>query len=203
MEEKYKVLGFREDSQNEKKFEVVVEDDKELLPAEQTKNSLEESTKSIIQELIDETNVEKVKDLTKLFNLNQVKKNAVRVASVDKMIDNVLEKAEDRLENVPDEFTNKDYLDYLQVLHNIKEKDLKSINAIDETPLIQINKQTNEFSITVGNSKIDKDTQEKVLDVVQKIMQFSKNNTSTFPIIDSPQTVDLSSIENEEKENEN
>lgn len=200
MEEKYKVLGFKDDSQDEKKFEVVAEDGEELLPAEQSENTLEERTKSIIQELIDETDVEKVKDLTKLFNLNQVKKNAVRVVEVDKLIDNVLEKAEDRIENVPDEFSNKDYLDYLQVLHNIKEKDLKSINAIDETPLVQINQQTNEFTFTVGNSKISKDTQEKILDVVQKVMQFSKD-TSTFPVIESPQTVDLNSIENEEKEN--
>lgn len=200
MEEKYKVLGFKDDSQDEKKFEVVAEDNEELLPTEQSENALEERTKSIIQELIDETDVEKVKDLTKLFNLNQVKKNAVRVVEVDKLIDNVLEKAEDRIENVPDEFSNKDYLDYLQVLHNIKEKDLKSINAIDETPLVQINQQTNEFTFTVGNSKISKDTQEKILDVVQKVMQFSKD-TSTFPVIESPQTVDLNSIENEEKEN--
>ena len=200
MEEKYKVLGFRDDPQEEKKFEVVAEDNEELLPAEQSDNTLEERTKSIIQDLIDETDVEKVKDLTKLFNLNQVKKNAVRVVEVDKLIDNVLEKAEDRIENVPDEFSNKDYLDYLQVLHNIKEKDLKSINAIDETPLVQINQQTNEFTFTVGNSKISKDTQEKILDVVQKVMQFSKD-TSTFPVIESPQTVDLNSIENEEKEN--
>lgn len=200
MEEKYKVLGFKDDSQDKRKFEIVVEDDEELLPAEQTENSLEDRTKSILQELIDETNVEKVKDLTKLFNLNQVKKNAVRVVEVDNLIDNVLEKAEERLEKVPDEFSNKDYLDYLQVLHNIKDKDLKSINAIDETPLVQINQQTNEFSFTVGDSKISKDTQEKVLDVVQKVMQFSKN-TTTFPVIDSPQTVDLSSVENEEKEN--
>ncbi len=199
MEEKYKVLGFK-DSKDERKFEVAVEEKEELLPAEKTENSLEDRTKSILQELIDETSVEKVKDLTKLFNLNQVKKNAVRVVEVDNLIDNVLGKAEERLEKVPDEFSNKDYLDYLQVLHNIKEKDLKSINAIDETPLVQINQQTNEFSFTVGNSKISKDTQEKILDVVQKVMQLSKN-TSTFPVIDSPQTVDLSSVENEEKEN--
>ena len=45
---------------------------------------LDDSNSKLAQEIINEQNLEKVKDLTHLFNLNQAKKNVLRILKLNR-----------------------------------------------------------------------------------------------------------------------
>lgn len=173
-----------------------VKTNEEQLPVEIDTLPLEESTKDIINKIINENDIEKIKDLSKAFNINQVKKNLVRVVKLGNLMDKVEDQAITRFKQRPDEISNKELLDYLQVVQNSIDKSQKSIETIDTTPLIQLNNQ--EINVSLENKGLDKDSKERVLEVVQKLIKFTQQ-PSQEPEIKEPVVIDLSTNESEEK----
>ena len=174
----------------------IVKTNKEQLPVEIDTLPLEESTKDIINKIINENDIEKIKDLSKAFNINQVKKNLVRVVKLGNLMDKVEDQAITRFKQRPDEISNKELLDYLQVVQNSIDKSQKSIENIDTTPLIQLNNQ--KINVSVENKGLDKDSKERVLEVIQKLIKFTQQ-PSQEPEIKEPVVIDLSTNESEEK----
>ena len=64
--------------------------------------------KDIIEKIKQEEDIEQVKKLINLFNLNQCKKNAIRVSAYNQLLDKVSEQMLKRFSDRPDEFTNND-----------------------------------------------------------------------------------------------
>lgn len=128
-------------------------------------------TADLVQKILDEDDVDKVKDLTALFNLNQAKKNAVRVMKLNALLDTVSDKMIDRFERYPDNFSNKDLLDYMQVTQSAIDRANKYLGTVDETPAIQMNQQIN---VNI-NQPLDRDSREKVADAVRSILSKIKN----------------------------
>lgn len=169
----------------EKEKNEVVELNKEQSPMELHTLPLDESTKDIMERIIEEQDVEQIKDLSKMFNLNQVKKNMVRVVKLNDLLDKVQDQAIIRFEQRPDEISNKELLDYMQVVQNSIEKSQKTIETIDTNPLVQVTNQ--EINVNVGDGGLDRESKEKVLDVVQQLLKMAKKE----PIIDEPIMVNL------------
>lgn len=69
-----------------------------------------------------ETDVQKVKDLTHLFNLNMAKKNTLRVLKLNELLDKVSECMDDRFKHRSDEFSNKDLIDYMNTISSVLDK---------------------------------------------------------------------------------
>ena len=65
-------------------------------------DGLDESISKIAQEIINENDVDSIKDLTHLFNLNQAKKNVIRVIKLNGLLDTVSDKIIERFEKYPD-----------------------------------------------------------------------------------------------------
>lgn len=173
----------------------IIEVNDEQLPAEINTLPLKESTKDIINKIINENDVEKIKDLSKAFNINQVKKNLVRVVKLGNLMDKVEDQAIARIEQRPDEISNKELLDYLQVIQNSIDKSQKSIETIDATPMVQFNNQ--EINVNMETKALDRDSKERVLEVVQKLVKFTQQPQE--PEIKEPVMVDLGTNESEEK----
>ena len=167
-----------------------IELNKEQLPVEIDTLPLEESTKDIIEKIINEQDIEQVKDLSKMFNLNQVKKNLVRVVKLNNLLDKVQDQAIERFEKRPDEISNKELLDYMQIVQSSIEKSQKSIETLDTTPLVKINNQ--EINVNV-EATLDKESKERVLEVVQKLIKYAKQPNE--PVIEKPIMVDLDNNE--------
>ena len=144
--------------------------------------SLDSKTKDIAQQILDTDDIDKVKDLTNLFNLNIQKRNVMRVVKMNELLDNVTDKVAERFEKTPDNFTNDDLLKYMQVTENSIEKANKNLNLVEETPAIQL-QQNNQVNINIGTS-LDRESRVKVTDAVQAILKRIKQPENVVTIDD-------------------
>lgn len=140
---------------------------------------LDIKTKDIAQQILDTDDVDRVKDLTNLFNLNSQKRNVIRVMKMNELLDNVTDKVMERFEKTPDNFSNEDLIKYMQVTENAIERANKNLNLVSDTPPIQL-QQNNQVNINIGTT-LDRESREKVTDAVNMIL--SKYNNSQEPII--------------------
>ena len=131
-------------------------------------SDLDIKTSQIAQDIINEDNVDTIKDLTHLFNLNQAKKNVLRVMKLNGLLDTVSDKIIERFEKYPDNFSSTDLLNYLQVTQNAVEKANKNLNLVEETPIIQIN-QNHQVNVNILDS-FDRDSKERVMEALKSIL---------------------------------
>jgi hypothetical protein len=158
----------------------------ELLPAEIDTIALEESSISLVQNIINTDNVDELKTLTKMFEINQAKKNALRVIKLNNLLDKVNDQAIERFEKRPYEISNKELLDYMKVVGDEIERSQDMISKIDNSPAIQINQQNNSINVNVGGEKIDRDSKERVIDAVTQLLKAVRS-----PVQEEPVVIDL------------
>ena len=131
---------------------------------------LDNQTAKVTNELIEEQDLDKVKNLTKLFNLNQAKRNAIRVMKLNSLLDKVGDQMIERFDKKPGEFSNKELLDYMSVVQSTIDRANKSIELVDQTPAIVINQQNNQ--VNIDNSPVlDRESRMRVVEAVKGIMQ--------------------------------
>lgn len=123
---------------------------------------LNEESKALIAQIIAEKDEHRAKDLTQLFNANQNKKTMVRVNKLSDLMDTITDQALARFTARPDEISNKELFDGLKVVQDLIERGQKQVSGVDETPLIQVNQQTNEVNIGGATSNLSRDSRERV-----------------------------------------
>jgi len=165
----------------------------ELLPSEIDTVSLEESSTSLVRSIIKANDIDELKDLAKMFEINQAKKNAVRVIKLNNLLDKVNDQAIERFEKRPYEISNKELLDYMKVVGDEIERSQQTLQKIDTSPMIQINQQNNSINVNVGDESIDRDSKERVIDAVTQLLKAVRS-----PVKEEPVVIDLT---NEGKEN--
>lgn len=129
---------------------------------------LDNQTRQIAQEILDEQDIEKVKDLTNLFNLNAQKRNVMRVIKMNDLLDKVTDQVIERFEKRPDNFSNEDLIKYMQVTENAIDRANKHLNLVEETPAINL-MQNNQVNINIDTG-LDRDGRERVMDAVKAIL---------------------------------
>ena len=157
---------------------------------------LDSQTAKVTNELIEEQDLDKVKNLTKLFNLNQAKRNAIRVMKLNSLLDKVSDQMIERFDKKPGEFSNKELLDYMSVVQSTIDRANKSIELVDQTPAIVINQQNNQ--VNIDNSPVlDRESRMRVVEAVKGIM-------STLNLKNEPKQIqEISEFEeNEEDSND-
>ena len=135
---------------------------------------LDEKTQQIAQEIIEEQDIDRVKDLTALFNLNAQKRNVMRVIKMNNLLDKVTDQVIERFDN----FSNDDLIKYMQVTENAIDKASKNLNLVEETPPIQL-MQNNQVNINIG-SDLDRDGRERVLNTVANLIAQMQNSNDDF-----------------------
>jgi hypothetical protein len=124
--------------------------------------SLNEESKALIDQIIAETDEQKARDLTYLFNANQNKKTMVRVNKLSDLLDTITDQALARFTARPDEISNKELFDGLKVVQDLIERGQKQVSGAGETPLIQINQQNNEVNVGRSSNTLNRDSRERV-----------------------------------------
>ena len=169
-----------------------MEENKSLTTVQVSTELLDKRTAEIAQQLIDEQDVDKVKDLTALFNMNAQKKSAVRVMKMNELLDRVTDKVIERFDKTPDNFSNDDLIKYMQVTENAIEKASKNLNQVNDTPPISIT-QNNQVNISVLDG-LDVDSRKRILEAVQSVvgqMQTSQvQSTEIIEILDEEENID-------------
>ena len=141
---------------------------------------LDSRTQKIAQEILDTEDIDKVKDLTNLFNLNTKKRNVMRVLKMTQLLDSVTDKVIERFEKTPDNFSNEDLLKYMQVTENAIDKANKNLDMIEETPAIQF-QQNNQVNINIDRG-LNRDSRAKVTEAVEAILKKLQNNEQVIEV---------------------
>ena len=169
---------------------------KEKTPAETTTalaildtEKLSKESAELINAIISEQDIEKTKDLTYLFNINQNKKTMVRIDKLSELQDNLVAQFSQRVEERPDEISNQELMNALKIVQDIIERGQKQISGVNEQPLIQINQQTN--SVNVGDEAVglSRESKQRVANVVSDLLKGLGANDS--------KVIDAAPIEND------
>ena len=132
---------------------------------------IDEETANLANDIISETDFNKTQQMVKLFNLQQAKKNVLRVLKLNSLLDKVSDQMITRFTQRPDEFNNNDLLQYLQVTQSAIDRANKALNLVDEVPAIQINQQVNNINVS---EPLDRDSKIKIAEAVKAILEKSK-----------------------------
>lgn len=131
---------------------------------------LEATEQKLMKKIIEAPTRDDLQTQFDLFNINQSKKSALRIVKLNNLLDKVEDQAIERFERRPDLVSNKELLEYMNVVSNQIERAQKSVNALKDTQAIQITNQRNEVNINVG-PKLDRDSKERVLGVISALLK--------------------------------
>lgn len=158
--------------------------------------NLNDESRALIEQIIAETDEQKVRDLTHLFNANQNKKTMARVNKLSDLLDTITNQALERFTARPDEISNKELFDGLKVVQDLIERGQKQVSGAGETPLIQINQQNNEVNVGNTTSNLNRDSRERVKAAVLDILNSITNKPATQ--IETEELVIVDSVEGDE-----
>ncbi len=142
-------------------------------------SDLNSESLNILNQIIAAEDVEKTKDLTYLFNINQNKKTMVRIDSLSNLQDKLVGLMSKRVAERPDEMSNQEVLQALKVVQDIIERGTKQVTGQNEQPLIQINQQTNSVNVGDDATGLNRDSRDKVKRAIMSILDNVKGATDT------------------------
>lgn len=126
-----------------------------------------------------------------LFNITQSKKNALRVIKLNSLLSKVEDQAIERFEKRPDQISNKELLEYMQVVSGQIDRSKAYVTEIlKDKPLISVNNTKNEVNVNLG-PQLNRESREKVMDAISALIsQVNKNyNDSSFKDLSNESTI--------------
>lgn len=197
------ILEDLDDSSNKELEKIELKDDSQPFELNELNPKLdvvplERENIQLINDIIKETDLDNIKNMTKKFQLNQGKKNLLRIVKLNNLLDKVNDQAIERVEKRPDEIATKELLDYMRVVQESIERSESYINTINETPMIQLMQQNNITNINVDPlNNLNKESKEKILDAINKLVKQVEKIDVKEPVI-----IDATIVETKEKEKE-
>lgn len=149
-------------------------------------DSIQNKLQGVAQQIVDEQDDNKTKQLVAMFNANQQKKNVVRVMKLNELIDKIVDQIQERIEKRGDELTSQELLQCLQTITNTVEKANKDLNGIVDAPIITY--AQNNINVNVTDS-LSRESREKITSVVRDILD--KANQMQYPILDKIETTEV------------
>ena len=150
-----------------------VNEDKSKLQVASDK--LDRGTEKIATKIIRSKDLDEVKDLTALFNLQQTKKSVLRTMTYNQLVDSIIEQMQERVSKRADQFSNKELLDYLKIMNEGIEKAQQQINSVSSAePLIQFNQQNNTVVVNQAD-QLDAASRQRVSRALSSILAKMKN----------------------------
>lgn len=134
---------------------------------------IKQGTDQIVQKIVNSNDLSEIKDLTNLFNINQCKKQALRVSKYNQLLDKLSSQIQERLQKKPDQFSNSDLIDYFKTLQASAEKSSKSLNTIDQASAI-VSKNNPAVNINIIET-VDRDSRQRITDVIKALLSQNPN----------------------------
>lgn len=131
---------------------------------------LNKESLTLINQIIAESDLEKTKDLTHLFNINQNKKTMIRIDKLSGLQDHMVDQFAKRIAERPDEISNKELMDGIRIVQDIIERGQKQVEGVNQTPLIQFNQQNNSVNIGDDTPQLSKESRDRVKNAVLNLL---------------------------------
>ena len=185
-----------EDVQNETDLNLQEPNQEEMSLIQKNQQILAENANTILDDIVKSENVEDIKNLTQLFNLNTVKKNALRINQLNELMDLANQEALERFKKYAPFMDDKDIANYMKVFQQSLTNAQQIVNSLDEKPTIQLNIQNN---INTSEPTLSRESQEKVASTVKTILQYIKEQENKNQSVESD---DYEIVDDEESNNE-
>jgi hypothetical protein len=164
---------------------------------------LNKESAALIEQIIAESDENKARELTQLFNANQNKKTMVIVNKLSDLLDTITNQALTRFTARPDEISNKELFDGLKIVQDLIERGQKQVSGVGETPLIQFNQQNNEVNVDGSSvNNLNRDSRERVKAAVMGLLT-SITSATAEPANTSAEPVEAIEIVEEGDNNDN
>ena len=185
-----------EDVQNETDLNLQEPNQEEMSLIQKNQQILAENANTILDDIVKSENVEDIKNLTQLFNLNTVKKNALRINQLNELMDLANQEALERFKKYAPFMDDKDVANYMKVFQQSLTNAQQIVNSLDEKPTIQLNIQNN---INTNEPTLSRESQEKVANTVKTILQYIKEQENKNQSVESD---DYEIVDDKESNNE-
>ena len=137
----------------------------------------------LITQIVGESDTEKLKDLTNLFNAFQVKRNILRVNALNDVQDRLVQQMRDRLDKFPDNFSNGDIALWAKTVQSALDSTQGKIKEVESMPTI-VHQNNTQVNINVEDS-LNRESRERILNALQLILSSnSGDNESTDLLTD-------------------
>lgn len=166
---------------------------------------LDEQQEKIAQNILAAPTARELQEQFDLFNMSQSKKNALRIIKLNSLLDKVEDQAIERFERRPDQISNKELLEYMQVVAGQIDRSQKYIDSLDDKPMIKVNEvngRKTEVNINVS-PELNRESREKVVDAIQvliKQLNSSEEDSSSAVENTSSEDTIVDAIVSEESE---
>lgn len=133
----------------------------------------------VVKDIVAAPNKEELEKQFQLFNMNQVKKNALRIIKLNDLLTKVEDQALERFEKRPDQVSNKELLDYMNAVSNQIEKaqNFSKETLSTEVGGIKIKQEKTEVNINVA-PVLDRNEKDRVVDVISVLLNQMKKPQS-------------------------
>lgn len=165
-----------------------------LIDEKKTEIDLKQNEKEIISNIINAETKDELQKQFDLFNLTQSKKNAVRITKITDLMSDVEDEIYRRFHKRPDQISNKELLEFLQVLSSQVDRSQRNVDSLENKDLIKkmadgVSKPNTDVTINLGTN-LDKDTKDNAMLAVKEILGMIQNSGSIENIVPVEETKD-------------
>lgn len=126
--------------------------------------SIDSEINSLANQVMEESNPDKAKQLIDLFNWTIAKKNTSRILKLNDLYDDVTDHMVERFKNKSDQFSNSDLLDYMKAVQTAIDTSTKNLTQIEEPKMVVQN--NTQINVNVVDT-FDADSKERILAAIQ------------------------------------
>lgn len=145
-----------------------------IIPTE----TLNQKSYELINQIIPEDDIDTTKSIINLFNLNETKKNMLRLNKLNTIYDSITDQMITRLEKRSDNFSNDDLVKMMKVTQDAIDKSNQMVSGINDIPAIQINYNThNNINNTLNLSS---ESRERITDAVNALLKTVDKNKELY-----------------------
>lgn len=131
--------------------------------------SVDAKISSLMEDIMEEQDPNKTKDLVDLFNWHMSKKNVARIQKLNNLYDSITDQMVERVDKRADQFSNSDLLDYVKTIQSAIDINTKNLSNVQEPPMI-VHQNNTQINLNVVDS-FDSDAKARILAAVQATLQ--------------------------------
>lgn len=142
--------------------------------------TVDDNFDNLINKISETTNTEELEELYQQFNINNTKKNVIRVSQLNRLLDKVNAEAEERITKRPDQISNKEMLDYMNAISNQIDRSQKIVDNIKDITNVQVNNTQNTVNINMNNENsiptLNRESRDKITNLITEILKENKKD---------------------------
>ena len=156
---------------------------------------VKEKDNELIDSIMQENDVEKLKDLTHVFNAFQTKRQILRTNALNDVQDALVQQMARRLQETPNNFNNNDIAIWMKTVQQTLDSTKNNIDSIDTVPTI-VQQHNTQVNINMEDN-LSRESREKIMDALQAILE-NVNNTDIDVVLENDNEVqeDNNNLEN-------